>query len=80
MEPQTLFKIAILLILALILISLAAGMFFLIKDKGKSTRTLTSLKFRVSLSVILFALIMLGFFFGWIEPHGLPTVQTEKAP
>ena len=80
MDPQFLFKLFILFLLFLILLSLAMGMFYLLKDKGGSTRTLTSLKFRVTLSVILFVMLIVGFKLGWIKPHSLPMPQTEKAP
>lgn len=80
MEPEVIFKIFILFLLFLILLSLAMGMFYLLKDKGQSTRTLTSLKFRITLSVFLFIMLIVGFKFGWIKPHSLPMPQTEKAP
>ncbi len=72
MEPQLIFKLVVLTILLLIMISLASGMFFLIKDKGKKNRTLNSLKFRISLSILLFVLLLIGMKMGWLMPHGLP--------
>ena len=72
MDPQLLFKIVVLALLGLILLSLSSGMFFLVKDKGKSNRTLTSLKFRIILSVLLFILLLIGMKMGWLIPHGLP--------
>lgn len=67
----TLFKGFILLLLLLIIISLGSGMFFLIKDQGKSKRTVWSLTLRILLSIILFISLFLGFKFGLIQPHGL---------
>ena len=80
MDAQLLFKIFILLLLLAILISLASGMFFLITDKGQKNRTLTSLKFRVALSVLLFISLLIGYQFDLIRPHNIVPVQTEKAP
>lgn len=72
MEPQLIFKLVIFSILLLIIVSLASGMFFLIKDKGQKNRTLNSLKFRIGLSVLLFVLLLIGMKMGWLVPHGLP--------
>jgi hypothetical protein len=54
-----------------ILASLASGMVFLVKDKGQSTRTAKALTVRITLSVALFGLLMLGIFTGHIKPHGI---------
>jgi hypothetical protein len=53
------------------MISLSSGMVFLVKDKGHSKRTVRSLTYRIGLSVFAFGLLMLGYFAGWIEPHGV---------
>ena len=44
-------KILIIAALAAIIISLASGMVFLVKDKGQSERTAKALTVRISLSV-----------------------------
>ena len=64
---KTLIVIALIAIIA----SLASGMVFLIKDKGQSQRTAKALTVRISLSVLLFGLLMLGIFTGHIKPHGI---------
>ena len=64
-------KIAIIAILILILASLFFGAFFLVKDESKSKRMISSLTVRVTLSVILFILLLVGYFTGAIQPHGL---------
>jgi len=66
-------KIIVLLLLALILISLGAGMVSLIKDRGETNRTVKFLTIRIVLSIALFVLLALSFFMGWIQPHGLMT-------
>jgi len=65
------FKILILINLALILLSLASGVFFLARDEGKSNRVVTSLTFRVVLSFTLIVLLVTGFFTGAIAPHSI---------
>ena len=59
-------KIIVLLFVAVILASLFSALYFLIKDKGRSDRTVKALTVRVALSVTLFVLLMLGFHFGII--------------
>jgi hypothetical protein len=72
MSGELLFKIIVIAILLIILLSLSGGLFFLIKDKKKnSNRMVTSLSFRVGLSLLLFFLLFYGFYSGLIQPHGM---------
>ncbi len=81
MSGAVLFKILIVLVLIAILVALSSGMFFLVRDKGESERTVKSLTVRIALSVALFILLFIGFAAGWIKPHGLlpEESKTEKA-
>lgn len=63
-------KIIVVLFLIAIIGSLFSGLFFLMRDKGASERTVKALTVRVSLSVLLFILLMLGFATGLLQPHG----------
>jgi len=64
-------KIKGLLLLALILISLGAGMVSRIKDRGETNRTVKFLTIRIVLSSALFVRLVVSFLMGWIQPHGL---------
>lgn len=64
-----LFKILVILMLAVILSALFSGLFFLIRDKGQSTRTVKSLTWRIGISLLLFVLLLIGAATGLIEPH-----------
>jgi len=64
-------KIIVVLFLLAIVGSLFSGLFFLMKDKGTSERTVRALTVRVSLSVLLFILLMIGFATGLLQPHGV---------
>ncbi|HCH24723.1 MAG TPA: DUF2909 domain-containing protein [Oceanospirillaceae bacterium] len=44
--------------------SLFAGLYFLLKDQQDSTRLLTSLKFRIVISLLLIVVIVYGFLSG----------------
>ena len=63
-------KIIVVLFLFGIIGSLFSGLFFLMKDKGASERTVKALTVRVSLSVLLFILLIIGFATGLLQPHG----------
>ena len=59
-------KIVVLLFIAFILGSLFSALYFLLHDRSGSDRVVKALTVRVLLSVILFAMLMLGFYFGII--------------
>jgi hypothetical protein len=59
-------KIAALLFLFFILASLASALYYMIKDKGQGTRAVKSLTLRISLSLLLFTMLMLGTYLGYI--------------
>jgi len=59
-------KIVVILFIVFIVGSLGSALYYLIKDRGASTRTAKALTLRVALSVTLFVLLMLGFHFGLI--------------
>ncbi|MGM0616232.1 MAG: DUF2909 domain-containing protein [Pseudomonadota bacterium] len=54
-------KLLIALTFIAMLASLAAGAGFLLKDASSSRRTLTSLKLRITLAVVLMLLLIYGF-------------------
>lgn len=64
-------RVVVIAFLVIILLSLGSAMFYLIRDKGKSDRTVKALTVRVALSVTLFLLLMLGHYFGIIPRSGL---------
>lgn len=59
-------RFLVLIFIAFILASLFSALYFLLKDKGQSRRTAKALSVRVGLSIALFALLLLGFHFGFI--------------
>ena len=59
-------RIVVILFIVLILVSLGSALYFMVKDKGASTRTAKALTWRVVFSITLFALLMLGYHFGII--------------
>ena len=51
-----------------ILISLGSGLFFLVRDRGTTQRTVQSLSVRVALAIALLALLAYGFVTRFILP------------
>jgi hypothetical protein len=60
-------KPAIVILLLMLLASLASGFFFLMKDQGRTKRTLHSLGIRVSLAAALLAVVAYGFYTGQLR-------------
>lgn len=65
----------IVLVLLIIVGSLGSALYYLLKDRGRSPRTVKALTFRIGLSITLFVLLLLGFQFGLLQPHGLAPAQ-----
>lgn len=65
-------KIIVALILVAVLASLASAMVFLVKDGGKTRRTVRALTVRISLSVLLFLFLLFGYWMGWFVPNMRP--------
>ena len=64
-------KIIIIATLLIILGALLSSLVFLVKDKGKSNRTVKALSLRIGLSLSLFLFLFFAFKLHWIAPHDL---------
>lgn len=64
-----LIKVFIVLTLLVIVGSLFSALFFLSKDKSGGDRTVKALTVRIGLSITLFLILMIGYFFGLIGHH-----------
>ncbi|MGE8496902.1 MAG: twin transmembrane helix small protein [Pseudomonas sp.] len=62
-------KAAIVLLLLATLVSLFSGLFFLVKDEGRSSRVVNALTVRVTLTALTVGLIAWGFYSGQLVPH-----------
>ena len=71
-------KIIILLLILAMLVSLFSGLYFLVKDQGRGTRTLKALTWRVSIWVVLLAFMVLAVYAGWLKPSN--SLQHLQAP
>jgi hypothetical protein len=64
-------KIFVAIAFVLIVASLGSALFFLMRDKGRSNRTVHALAMRVGLSITLFLIVLGAYKMGWIAPTGL---------
>ncbi|GAB4393380.1 MAG: twin transmembrane helix small protein [Gammaproteobacteria bacterium] len=66
-----LFKLFVVVMMLIILFCLGSGLIYLVRDKGKTDRTVKALSWRIGLSLTLFILLFVAFAMGWIQPHGI---------
>ena len=66
-----LIKLMVVLMLIAIIVSLGSALFHLSRGKGDSKQMLRALTWRISLSVLLFALLMLAYSRGLLQPHAV---------
>lgn len=64
-------KMIVIVLLFTIVGCLASGLMFLVRDKGHSDRTVKALTWRIALSILAFALLIVGYYTGLIQPHGI---------
>ena len=57
--------------LILIVASLGSALYYMMKDRGNSSRMVHSLMLRIGLSIALFIGILLAHYFGYIESTGI---------
>ena len=64
-------KILVALGFILIIASLGSALVFLMRDKGKSNRTVYALALRVGFSLLMFLLLLIAHRLGYIQPTGI---------
>ena len=65
-------KFIVILLLVFIVISLFSGLFFLVKDKGQTNRTVNALTLRIGLSILAILIIVGAGMLGIIELNPSP--------
>ena len=63
------FKTIVIVLLGLIVASLFSALFHLARDRGHGERTARALTLRISLSLLLFAVLMTSFYLGFSHPY-----------
>lgn len=64
-------KILVAFVFALIVFSLGSALFYLMRDKGTSNKTVRALAIRVGFSIALFLFLILANQLGWIQATGI---------
>ena len=59
------------IVLLMIIFSLGSALYYMMKDRGNSSRMVHSLMLRIGLSIALFLGILLAHYFGLIEATGI---------
>lgn len=68
-------RIVVILIFVGILGSLASALFYLMRDKGSSSKTVNALTVRIGMSVVLFLFLLFSYWMGWIETTGFKSLS-----
>lgn len=68
---ETIYKIALVVMLFVVIFNLGQALYFMMTDKGKSNRTVWALTRRIGLSIVLIGMVVLGIWMGWLQPHGI---------
>ncbi|MDE1959431.1 MAG: twin transmembrane helix small protein [Xanthomonadaceae bacterium] len=67
----TLFKALLIVVLLAALFSLGQALFFMMTDRGGSSRTVWALTRRIGFSLLLIALVIIGIATGLLHPHNV---------
>lgn len=65
-------KFIVLLLLGFVIVSLFSGLYFLVKDKGQSNRTVNALSVRIGLSIVVIIIVMIAGATGVIDRNPSP--------
>jgi len=66
---ETVYKIALVVVLFVVIFSLGQALFFMMTDKDDGKRTVWALTRRIGLSLVLIGMVALGIWMGWLHPH-----------
>lgn len=80
-------KIVVLVLLALAVIALFSALGSMMRGESSDGRTVKALAFRVGLSALVFIILIVAMFMGWIQPHdvrpdyryGQPIVEQQDS-
>jgi hypothetical protein len=70
-SAMTLQKLLIIAVFLAVIYNLGAALYYMMSDKGQTSRTVKSLTWRIGLSVGLILVVCVMIWAGWIRPHGI---------
>ena len=69
-------KLIVIVLLIAAVVSLARALMSLVRNEGKSGKTMRALAWRVGFSAMGFVFILVSMMMGWIQPHDVnPTTR-----
>ena len=69
-------KLIVIVLLIAAVVSLARALMSLVRNEGKSGKTMRALAWRVGFSAMVFVFILVSMRMGWIQPHDVnPTTR-----
>ncbi len=71
-------KFIVLLLLVFILISLFSGLYFLVKDKGQTKRTVNALTLRIGLSLLTIVVVLIAAATGVVDFNQNPSYGSNS--
>ncbi|GAA0890211.1 twin transmembrane helix small protein [Rhodanobacter soli] len=66
---ETIYKIALVVVLLVVIFSLGQALYFMMTDKDNDKRTVWALTRRIGLSLLFIAMVAFGIWMGWLHPH-----------
>lgn len=73
-------KFIVLILLGFIIVSLFSGLYFLVKDKGQTNRTVNALTLRIGLSILAIMVVVIAGATGVIELNPSPLSAQSQVP
>lgn len=71
-------KFVVLILLGFVVVSLFSGLYFLVKDKGQTNRTVNALSLRIGLSLVAILVVLIAGYTGVIEFNPSPLSRTGQ--
>ncbi|MEO8997694.1 MAG: twin transmembrane helix small protein [Rhodanobacter sp.] len=68
---ETVYPYALVVMLLVVIFSLGQALYFMMTDKDDDKRTVWALTRRIGLSLVLIAMVIIGWKMGWIHPHDI---------
>ena len=73
-------KLIVIVLLIAAVVSLARALMSLVRNEGKSGKTIRALAWRVGFSAMVFVFILVSMLMGWIQPHDVNPTTREGVP
>ncbi|HAB05960.1 twin transmembrane helix small protein [Alloalcanivorax venustensis] len=73
-------KLIVIVLLIAAVVSLARALMSLVRNEGKSGKTMRALAWRVGFSAMVFVFILVSMLMGWIQPHDVNPTTREGVP